>query len=273
MGVLGASNAVTSWLVGYIRESTWDVERIQKRLLTGEREDDAVRRGIARGIDAQVTTGQATISNLNDGISYLNIADAALEGVQSIMEEVKAIIEEAGATTDATTRANLNNQATVLISQANDLISSAEFGQISIFYGDSQSITLSASQGSSGSFKVVVGDGNSIQYGAINISSTGNPTTELARVDTYLAVIDGRRGVINAGRSRATAAVTYLGVMVGLYDEASVTMRSIDETEETANLERATAQQEIASNLLLDQLQRTESLMSQIYGSIRSWSA
>ncbi len=273
MSVLASSNVVTSWLVGYLRQSTWDVERIQKRLLTGERENDSVSIGVANGLDAQVTTGLATISNLNDGISYLNVADAALEGVQAIMGDVRAVIEEASATTDPTERASLNSEANDLIAQANDFIRSAKFGEKSIFFGDFSSITVKASQEDSGSFQVTVGDGASIELGSIDISSTGNPATELADLEVYLEEIERRRGVINAGRSRASAAVTYLGVMVGLYDEASVVMRSIDEVEETANLERATAQQETASNLLLEQLQRSESLVSQIYGSIRTWSA
>jgi flagellin len=269
MSVLSSQNIISGLLIKYLSQSTWDVERIQKRLLTGERENDAVSIGIANTLDYQATNGQVALSNLNDGISYLNIADATLEGIQGLMEDVRSLIEEASATTDATERDSLNAEANELIAQSNDLISSAKFGEVQVFYGTDTSITLKSGQGNSGSFGVSVGDGNSIQLGTIDITSGGDPTTELADLDTYLEEIDRRRGVINAGRSRASAAVSYLGVMVGLYDEASIAMRSIDETEEIANLEVATARQETISNLLLNQLDRKESLITQIYASIQ----
>jgi flagellin-like hook-associated protein FlgL len=176
MSVLSSGSIVSGFLVRYLNSATFDVERIEKRLLRGEREGDAVRIGMANQFDVEALTGSAAISNLNDGISYLTIADSALEIVGSLLSDVQAIMDDALSTTDAATRDSLNQEANDLISQANDIISSATFGDRSIFFGESSSINLIAGRGNSGSFQVTVGDGASLMYGSVDIRRQSGPT-------------------------------------------------------------------------------------------------
>jgi|GEM_PF-4919393 len=269
MSVLASANVTTAWIQSYLSRANWDVERIQKRLATGQREFDSVSVGMSNALAVEASTSQVAIQNLNEGISFMNVADAALSGVKDLMTEARTLIDSASASTDTTERANLNTEANALIAQANELITSSTYGGSKVFYRESPSLTVKAGQGKSGSFQVAIGDAASIVFGGgLDISLTGDPSSELTRVDDYLTDIDNRRNAINAGRSRASAATTYLGVMVGVYDEASLAASAIDETEETLNLEDATAHQQALSDLLLTQLQSKQSLVSQIYGTI-----
>ena len=273
MTVLATSNRINTWLVGYLGKATWDVEKIQKRLLTGEREDDRVRSGMADSLDVKAMTGSAAINNLNDGISYLNIADAALEAVQGIMSDLRSVVNSAEASTSATERSQFSSEANALIEQANEIIANATFGDSSIFFGESTQISFTTGQGKQGSFQVAIGGGESLTYAAVDLSLAGDPSAELVRLESFDEELEKRRGTINAGRSRATVATAYLGVMVGLYEESALDMRLVDEAEEISALEEAQAKQDAISNLLLNHLSRQEGLIGQIYGSIRSWTA
>lgn len=269
MSVLASANVTTAWIQKYLTRATFDVERIQKRLSTGQREFDSVSVGIGDALAVESSTSQVAFRNLSEGISFMNVADAALSGVKDLMTEARTLIDSASGSTDATERSSLNTEANALIAQANELITSSTYGGSKVFYRESSQLTVKAGQGKSGSFQVAIGDGASIVFGGgIDISLTGDPSSELTRIDNYLTDIDNRRNAINAGRSRASAASFYLGVMTGIYDEASVAASSIDETEETLNLEEATAQQQTLSDLLLTQLQSKQSIVSQIYGTI-----
>jgi flagellin-like hook-associated protein FlgL len=269
MSVLASANVTTGWIQTYLSRANWDVERIQKRLATGEREFDSVSVGIGDALAVEASTSQVAMRNLNEGISFMNLADVALSGVKDLMTEARTLIASASTSTNATERSNFNIEANALIAQANELITSSSYGGSKVFYRESPELTVKAGQGKSGSFQVAIGDAASIVFdGGIDISLTGDPSSELTRVDDYLTDIENRRNAINAGRARASAATSYLGVMVGIYDEASLVASAVDETEETLNLEEATARQQTLADLLLTQLQSKQSLVSQIYGTI-----
>jgi flagellin-like hook-associated protein FlgL len=117
----------------------------------------------------------------------MNVADAALGGVKDLMTEARTLIDTASASTDATERSNLNTEANALIAQANELITSSTFGGSKVFYRESPELNVKAGQGKSGSFQVTIGNAASIVFGgAIDISISGNPSSELTRVDDYL---------------------------------------------------------------------------------------
>jgi flagellin len=268
VSVNASGNAVTAFLQYYLTKSNWDVERIQKRLLTGYREDDSVRVGLGNQLDVKAVNSLAAIENLNDGISYLNIADGALSGIEDLFTTIRTKIETAAASTDATERTNLNTEVNDLVAQANEIVTSTDFAGRKIFYEESPNLTLKAGEGKSGSFQVTVGKGADLIYSGIDVTLAGNPTNELARLDAFTDKLLIRRGNINAGRSRATAATAYLGIMVGVYEEAASVTGTIDEAEEALALEAATAKQEALTGLLAQHLDSRQSIMSQIYGMI-----
>lgn len=268
MSILATSNGVTSWLQRYLNSANWDVERIQKRLSSGQREDDKVRIGIASSLSADAKVSTAAIQNLSDGISFLNIADASFEAVQGLVGELQPLIESAADSTDSVTREQLNTEANAIVAQVNDIFTSAKFGDQAVFGGSYETLSLSTGTGKKGTFQVALGDSSSINYAPIDITLSGDPSAALTTLTSYSDLLEKRRGVINAGRARATAASTYLGVMAGLYETTSVSMGSVDVAEETAALSVAQERQSTITSLLLDQLSSKEQIMLQIYGSI-----
>lgn len=269
MSLLASGNVSTAWILNYINRATTDVERIQKRLLTGERELDSVKIGVADRLSSEATTSTQALSNVNEGISYLNVADTAISSVQDIMYQVSDLINQSSQTFDPTQQDLLNTEANELIQQANDLINYASYNGKYVFDGSMNDLNFYPGSLRAGSFKVTVGDKTAITYGTIDISSTGDPTTELANLESFLDTLESRRGVIAAGMSRASAAAAYLGAMAGVYDEAAVTMRSIDTTEEITALDEALALQETVTQLLTEQLASKEALVTQLYEYIR----
>lgn len=269
MSLLASGNVSTAWILSYISKSTADVERIEKRLLTGERELDSVKIGVADRLSSEAKTSIKALSNVNEGISYLNVADTALSSVQDIVAQVSDLINQSSQSGDPAQQDLLNTQANELINEANVLVKYANYNGKYVFDGSMNDLNFYPGSLKAGSFKVTVGDKTALTYGAIDISSTGDPTTELSKLNTFSDILTERRGVIAAGMSRASAAVSYLGAMAQVYDDASVTMRSVDTAEETSALDAAIARQEKLTERLTDQLARKEALVSEIYQYIR----
>lgn len=152
------------------------------RLASGQRinksSDDAAGAAIAASLNTDARVYSQGVRNINDGVSYLQIADGALQALTSIVTRGKELAAEAAnGVYSNKQREALNSEAKALTDEYNRIVHSTPFLNQQVFDAANPSITVQLGYGSSASLSVstsdsapLVGDGT---FSARTISATG----------------------------------------------------------------------------------------------------
>jgi len=131
--------------------------------------DDASGLSVASllDVDRRVLT-QAT-RNLNDGISYLNIAEGGASNLSNIVIRIRELAEQsANGVLGTNQRTALQQEVTALEAEYNRIVKSTSFNGRNLLTGDT-AVSLAAGYGTNGTLDVRIG-------GAVNSQSTDNST-------------------------------------------------------------------------------------------------
>jgi flagellin-like hook-associated protein FlgL len=188
--IIGSNTSSTLAQEG-LGKSTAAVVRSSERLSSGLRinaaSDDAAGLAIAADLNASSRVYTMGIRNLNDGVSALNIADQALEGLSLLTIRQKELAEEtANGVYSAKQRTALNVEANALVDEFNRIISTTAFNGQNLLDGTFRNVTLQAGFGASGSINVGIGDklGRAVGTGTFStgagVNGQNNPTGLIA---------------------------------------------------------------------------------------------
>ncbi len=133
-------------------DTTSQLGRVFERLASGMRinraSDDAAGLAISENLRTDARVYNQGVRNLNDGISLLNVADAALEELTNIVVRLEELATQAvnGSYSD-TQREVLDLEAQALSEEFFRIINSTEFNDINLLNGDLQELFLQAGFG------------------------------------------------------------------------------------------------------------------------------
>ncbi len=160
-----------------------DLETSFNRLSSGMRinraSDDAAGLSVSSLLNADRAVLAQGIRNLNDGISYLNIAEGAITELTNIMFRIQEIAEQsANGTLSSTQRKPLQDEVTALQNEYNRIIESTRFNGMQLLTGANTLVNLQGGYGVAGGLAVQVG--NELSSDAFGLYSSG----ETLRVST-----------------------------------------------------------------------------------------
>jgi flagellin len=149
-----------------LSKSVAEGESARERLSSGLRiikaSDDAAGLAVASRVDLDRRVYNQGLRNVNDGISYLNVAEDAANELGNIVTRLKELSTQASSTTLATgERSSLNKEATSLSQEYNRIIRYVSFNNKDVLSTSEASLSIGAGySGASINLNLAAGRGN-----------------------------------------------------------------------------------------------------------------
>lgn len=179
-------------------------EKLSSGLRINRAVDDAAGLAVAESLKASIGKIDQAARNVQDVVSFTQIADGALSQVNNLLERKGELAQQSANGTlsdDQRQTLELENQA--LTQEIERIVSSTEFNGINVFQG---SVTGQVGTDSSANSQLTVGgtDISSLvsSLSSQNISTQAGARASLESVQSFSSEISQRRGQIGASQSR-----------------------------------------------------------------------
>lgn len=203
------------------------VQRLSSGYRVNSSADDAAGLGRADQLRSQSRMIQASMRNINDGVSAMEISDKAAEQVTNIVTRMSELAASAAqGTLDTTNRSYYSDEFDKLISEIDRIANTTEFGGFKLINGDTSTLTMYIG------FKNTSNDQLSVTLNCLttgvsglNLSSgiLGSITGALSALDSIsaaLKTVGDARAIYGASTNRLTAALSNLTVTFTNYQAA-----------------------------------------------------
>ncbi|MPT49276.1 MAG: flagellin FliC [Sphingobium sp.] len=230
-----------------------------ERLSTGSRinsaKDDAAGLAISSKMTSQIRGMNQAVRNANDGISFAQTAEGALNEVTNMLQRIRELaVQSASGTYEDSNRTKLNTEVTELKSQITDILAKTEFNGKRIFNSATTGTTYTAFTGTAGDISIQVGanagDSVTIKLGApadlaaaTAVDTAANASTALGNVDTMLDAVATTRASLGASQSRLESVANNLTNNIANLSDARSRIQDADFSSESTAL----AKQQILS--------------------------
>ncbi len=199
------SNILSQTVQRNLARSTADLGTASERLASGQRinkgSDDAAGLAIATSLRTDSRIFAQGIRNLNDGLSFSNIAESAMDSLTFITDRIQELSTQAmSGTFGDTQRQSLQKEVTALQSEWNRIVEGTTFNGRNLLTGADTRTVLQGGKGVDGTLAVQIGEaqlaGGLEGFGGrgttrISTDSAGNQATGGTSAVTALSA-DGR---------------------------------------------------------------------------------
>ena len=261
MGSLNAQRALTT-----VQETQ---QTAMERLSSGSRinraKDDAAGLSIADNMTAQIRGVNQAIRNSNDGISYVQTADGALEEVSEMMHRIRELVIQAdNGVNNSLQQDYIDQEVSALGAEISNVIQNTEFNDKAVLV--------------SGTITVHTGweDGDNMTVGITNLSgSLTNYTTftnsagvantaalSLSDIDTALDKINEARSTLGAQQNRLEHNATNLRNVSENLSASRSRIMDTDFAAESAELARTNVLQQAGMAMLGQANQSGQQILS-----------
>jgi flagellin len=251
------------------------MQSAMERLSTGKRinsaKDDAAGLAISSTMTASIRGMTQAIRNANDGISFAQTAEGALNEVSNMLQRIRELaVQSASGTYSDTDRTNLDTEVGQLKSQITNILATTEFNGTRIFNSAASGTTYTAQAGSV-SIQVGANNGDSIDLTFTSLSdlasgtavdTKANANTALTNVDTTLKAVNTTRASLGATQSRLSSVVNNLSSNVTNLSDARSRIEDTDFSAETTNLAKAQILSQAATAMLAQANQSQQNVLS-----------
>jgi len=216
------------------------VQRLSSGFRVNSSADDAAGLARADQLRGQSRMIQASMRNINDGVSAMEISDKAGEQITNIVTRMSELAaSSAQGTLDSGTRSYYSNEYDKLLSEIDRIANTTEFGGFKLLNGTTSALTMYIG------FKNTSNDQLSVSLQALTSTSglglsagiLATQTGALSAIDaisTALKAINDARAVYGASTNRLSAALSNLQVTFTNYQAAESRIRDADFAYETA---------------------------------------
>ncbi|MFC0050204.1 flagellin N-terminal helical domain-containing protein [Rheinheimera tilapiae] len=243
-----------------------------KRLSSGFRinsaADDAAGLQISNRLSSQVNGLNQGISNANDGISLAQVAEGAMDEITTALQRIRTLaVQSQNGINNSGDRAALQKEVSALKVEISRIASTTQFGGVELLKGNYTSkFLVGANAGASQNIEVSLsragGFGASSLIGTLTVASVGTASAALAKVDSAIKAIDGKRADLGAIQNRFQSTIRNLSNIVENVAGARSRIRDTDFAKETAELTRSQILQQASTTILSQANQRPQAALS-----------
>ena len=274
MGLRVNSNVASINAQRNLVSSTGNLQRSLQRLSSGLRitraADDAAGLAISEGFRADIRSIAQAQRNANDGISFLQIGEGALNEVSGILIRQRELaIQAANGTLGQTERDTINNEFQDLTAEINRIASVTQFNGTNILLGSGTStfqIGTDATSNDRVSIAAVDARASSIGLGSgsgvATVSTVSNARSALASLDSAISQVASLRATFGTVQNRLESAIRSLAVAQENTSAAESRIRDVDFASETADLTRNQVLQQAGISVLAQANVTTQSALS-----------
>jgi flagellin len=231
-----------------------------RRLSTGLRistaADDSAGLAISERLRSQVRSLEQAKRNANDGISFVQTAEGALNEVSSILTRLRELtIQSANGSVSNQDKETLDEEFQSLINEVDRIGRSTEFNGVKLLDGSASTVTFQVGLGTTtGIDSIAVSLSASLSttlaLNSLDIGSGGSTTTALTNIDTAINTVSSLRGSLGAVQNRLGSTINNLAIQVENLSAAESRIRDVDVAYETAQLTRNNILQQASISVL-----------------------
>jgi len=255
-----------------INANSRTLQTAMQQLATGSKinraSDDAAGLAIRENMTSQIKGFNAAVRNANDGISLLQTADSAMEGMASMLQRMRELgVLAQNDTYSSAQRTAMDDEFQALLTEVDRVVSDTEFNGFAV---------LDASTASSFSFQVGPNSGESISVvisdqstsGALSaiasasVASASSAADAVTNLDLAIEALASSRAVIGAGINRLTYAADNA---TNMSQNASAARSQISDTDyamATSELARAQIIQQAGTAMLAQANQQSQTVLA-----------
>ena len=189
------SNILSQNVQRNLSRATRDLSTASERLASGQRinkgSDDAAGLAIATSLRTDSRIFGQALRNLNDGISFANIAESAMESLGSVAERIQELSTQAmSGTLGDTQRQSIQREVTALQAEWNRIVEGTTFNGRNILTGADTRTVLQGGRGDQGTLAVQIGE--NLLGGTTRISTDSSGAEGGSFSFAYAISADGR---------------------------------------------------------------------------------
>ena len=240
------TNVMSLNTVRVLDKSQGDLQKSMERLSSGKRinhaRDDAAGMAIASGMTAQIKGMNQAVRNTNDGISLVQTADGAMEGIADKLQRIRELaVQAANGTYSDDDRSALNVEAAALVNEIDRVATSVEFNGNALLDG-SYSGTIQSGDDNGDTITIATidtmttgADGLNLDSVAV-VSTTSKAASTIAVIDTALTTVNTARAELGSTQNRFEATIADLKNNAENLSAARSRIEDADFAAETAKL-------------------------------------
>lgn len=218
-----------------------NMEKLSSGLRINRAADDAAGLSISESMRGQIRGLEQAQRNAQDGISFVQTAEGAMNEVSSMLTRMKELnVQKASGTYSSNDRSNINEELSELGKQIDNIMTKTTFNGISITKG----ATITVNDKATGS----------ITIGSISTSgfSSLGSSTSLSSIETAIEKVSTQRAKLGAVQNRLEYTSNNIGTTVENLTAAESRIRDTDMAKEMVQLSK--------NNILL---QASQSMLAQ----------
>ena len=181
------------------------MERLSSGTRINRAKDDAAGLSVADNMTAQIRGLNQAVRNTNDGISYVQTVEGALDEVTQMMQRIRELAVQAeNGTLNALQKDYLDEEATALGAEIKNIFAQTEFNDLQVFVSGQQVIQTGWESGDVMTIGIdtAVNTGLSAFANFSNTSGTNDLDNQIGAVDTALDLVNKARSQLGAQQNR-----------------------------------------------------------------------
>jgi flagellin len=249
------------------KELTTSMERLSSGKRINHARDDAAGMAISSKMTSQINGMNQAVRNTNDGISMVQTADGAMEGIADKLQRMRELaVQSSNGIYSSSDRAALDIEFQALDDEINRVASSAEFNGTNLIDADAQiDIQVSyAADSTNGKITVSLSGVDSTDL-AINtsvITSQNASSAAITAVDAALSTVNSARATLGATQNRLETTVKDLKNNVENLSASRSRIEDADFASETAQLAKSQILQQAGMAMLAQANQLPQQVLS-----------
>lgn len=233
MPVTIGNNISALQVIRQLGRTTQGLSETREKLSSGQRinhaSDDAAGLAISESLGANSRVYGQAIRNVNDGISYLNIAQGAVETLKSIVTRVEELSQQAAnGTYSLPQRDALNKEAQALTSEFNRVLDSTTFNGRAVLSRTDGTLSLQSGYGTDGVISSTLLTSRATTIDQLTVQSRTDTGSVLTSGSMSGLSVDGRYVGFYSNDSGVVSGVAGSTFHLYLRDRATGTTSELD---------------------------------------------
>lgn len=226
------------------------MEKLSSGLRVNRAADDAAGLSISEKMRGQIRGLNQASRNAQDGISYIQTAEGALNEVSDMLTRLKELsVQKANGTYSATDITNLDLEMDQLGTEIDNIIATTEFNGINTF---------------TGTIDIVISDDDTDVFavGAAVAAQTLSSASATAAIETSIDAINTARSTFGSHQNRLEHIVNNLGTTTENITAAESRIRDVDMAREMMEFTKMSILQQAATAMLAQANQQPQGVLT-----------
>ena len=271
MAMVISTNAASINAQKHLTNSRQDLDVAMERLSSGQRinsaADDAAGLAIRDKMTSQIEGLNQAVRNANDGISYMQTAEGALEETTNILQRMRTLaVQAVNDTNSASDRTNLGDEISKLQEEITRIADTATFNNKVLLDGSANTQTFQIGHNDGETIAVVLGTmtaaGLTVAAANVTVGSSASAAAAITSIDTAIAAVGSQRSKLGAFQNRLQHAVNNMTNMSANTTAARSIVADADYAQESSALAKNQILQQAGTAMLAQANAQAQSVLS-----------